>query len=98
VLAAGDVELDPARREVRRKGHAIELTGREYAVLEYLMRNPNHVLSRDQIAEHVWGFDFDATSNVIDVYVAMLRRKLGDNHEPQLLHTVRGVGYQLRVS
>jgi DNA-binding response OmpR family regulator len=96
VLKAGDLELDPATREVRRAGRLVDLTTREYAVLEYLLRNPNHVLSRDQIAEHVWGFDFDATSNVIDVYVALLRRKLGDQREPHLLHTVRGVGYQLR--
>jgi two-component system, OmpR family, copper resistance phosphate regulon response regulator CusR len=96
VLRAGDLELDPATREVRRGGRVVELTTREYAVLEYLLQNPNHVLSRDQIAEHVWGFDFDATSNVIDVHIALLRRKLGDQQEPQLLHTVRGVGYQLR--
>ena len=96
ILRAGDLELDPVTREVRRDGRLIDLTTREYAVLEYLLRNPNHVLSRDQIAEHVWGFDFEATSNVIDVYVALLRRKLGDQQVPHLLHTVRGVGYQLR--
>jgi DNA-binding response OmpR family regulator len=96
VLRAGDLEVDPATREVRRGGRVVDLASREYAILEYLLRNPSHVLSRDQIAEHVWGFDFEATSNVIDVYVALLRRKLGDQREPHLLHTVRGVGYQLR--
>jgi DNA-binding response OmpR family regulator len=97
VLRAGDLELDPATREVRHGGRLVHLTSRECAVLEYLLRNPNCVLSRDQIAEHVWGFDFDATSNVIDVYVAILRRKLGDQGASQLLHTVRGIGYQLRL-
>jgi DNA-binding response OmpR family regulator len=96
-LRAGDLELDPATREVRRGGSLVHLTSRECAVLEFLLRNPNRVLSRDQIAEHVWGFDFDAISNVIDVYVAILRRKLGDHGESQLLHTVRGIGYQLRT-
>ncbi|HYY90347.1 MAG TPA: response regulator transcription factor [Chloroflexota bacterium] len=97
VLRAGDLQLDPATREVRRGGQLVPLTSRECSVLEYLLRNPNRVLSRDQIAEHVWGFDFDATSNVIDVYVAILRRKLGDQGASQLLHTVRGIGYQLRL-
>jgi DNA-binding response OmpR family regulator len=96
VLRAEDLELDTATREVRRCGQAVNLTSRECAILEYFLRNPNVVLTRDQIAEHVWGFDFMAVSNVIDVYVATLRRKLGDQGEPHLLHTVRGVGYQLR--
>jgi DNA-binding response OmpR family regulator len=96
VLTMGDLEMDTVTREVRRGGRAVDLTSREYAVLEYLLRHPNHVLTRDQITEHVWGFDFVAGSNVIDVYIATLRRKLGDQGEPHLLHTVRGVGYQLR--
>jgi two-component system, OmpR family, response regulator MprA len=96
VLRAGDLELDTLNREVRRAGRQVELTAREHAILEYLMRNPNRVLTRDQIADQVWGFDYGATSNIIDVYVAALRRKLGDESEPRLLRTVRRVGYQLR--
>jgi DNA-binding response OmpR family regulator len=72
------------------------LTQREYAILELLVRNPNRVLSRDEIAQHIWAFDFSAMSNVIDVYIANLRRKLRDTTEPRLLKTVRGSGYLLR--
>ncbi len=96
VLRAGDLTLDPATREVRRGGRAIELTSKEYAVLEYLLHHPNRVLTRTQIAEHVWDYDFVAMSNVIDVYIRSLRRKLGDDDGARLLHTVRGAGYQLR--
>lgn len=96
VLRAGDLTLDPATREVRRAERAIELTSKEYAVLEYLLHHPNRVLTRTQIAEHVWDYDFVAMSNVIDVYIRSLRRKLDDDREPRLLHTVRGAGYQLR--
>jgi len=97
ILRVGDLELDPASREVRRGGRRIELTSKEYSMLEYFMRRPNRVLTRGQIAEHVWDFDFVAMSNVVDVYVRYLRRKLGDEREPRLLHTVRGTGYQLRA-
>jgi DNA-binding response OmpR family regulator len=96
VLRAGDLEFDTVTREVRRGDQLLELTSRELAMLEYLLRNPDRPHTRDQIAEHVWGFDSIA-SNVIDVYVAALRRKLGDHREPRLLHTVRGVGYELRL-
>lgn len=97
VLSAGDLELDTVSQQVRRAGTPVAFTSREYAVLEYLLRHPNQVLTRDQIAEHVWGLDFPAASNVIDVYMATLRRKLHDHREPRLLHTIRGAGYQLRV-
>jgi len=97
VLRAGDLELDTVSRDVRRGGRLVELTSREHAILEYLLRNPNRALTRDQIAEHVWGYEFMAESNVIDVYLGVLRRKLGDQREPRLLHTVRGIGYQLRL-
>jgi DNA-binding response OmpR family regulator len=97
VLRAGDVELDTVTHDVRRQGKPVELAGKEFAILEYLMRNPNRVLSRNQIAEHVWDYDFAALSNVIDVYIRSLRRKLGDEQEPRLIRTVRGVGYQLRL-
>lgn len=96
VLCIGDLELDTVSHGVRRGGQPVELTSKEYAILEYFVRNPNHVLTRAQIAEHVWDYDFVAMSNVVDVYVGYLRRKLGDDHEPRLLHTVRGTGYQLK--
>lgn len=95
ILRANKIEVDTVSHEVRRDGNPISLTSKEYAVLEYFMRNPNRVLTRTQIAEHVWSYDFVAMSNVVDVYVGYLRRKLGDHHEPRILRTVRGTGYQL---
>jgi len=96
VLRVADLSLDPARREVRRNGRTVSLTTREYALLEYFMRNPGRVLTRPMIAEHVWGLDFDAESNIIDVYIGYLRRKIDDDAPSQLLHTVRGAGYVLK--
>ncbi len=96
VLRVADLELDTVSHDVRREGRRIELTSKEYAILEYFVRNASRVLTRAQIAEHVWDYDFVAMSNVVDVYVGYLRRKLGDDHEPRLLHTVRGTGYQLK--
>jgi DNA-binding response OmpR family regulator len=95
-LAVSDLTLDPATRKVARGGRPIELTPREYALLEYFMRNRGRVLSRALIAEHVWGVHFDSFTNVIDVYVNYLRRKIDADPEPKLLHTVRGVGYVLK--
>lgn len=95
VLQVGDLEMDTSTREVRRGERPVELTPREYAVLEYLMRHPNQVLTRTQIGEHVWNFDFYHESNVIDVYIGYLRRKIEDEGERPLIHTVRGVGYRL---
>src|SRR5215212_5645380 len=97
VLRLGNLEVDTVTHEVRRDGRPVELTSKEYAMLEYFMRNPNRVLTRTQIAEHVWDYDFMSMSNVIDVYVRYLRRKLGDDQEPRLFRTVRGTGYQLRA-
>ena len=95
VLKVGDLTLNPATREVSRGGRAIGLTAREYALLEYLMRNAGRVLTRPMIAEHVWRLDFDSETNTIDVYVGYLRRKIDTAGEPRLLHTVRGAGYSL---
>ena len=95
VLAVGDLEMDTASREVRRGDRFIELSPREYAVLEYLMRHPNQVLTRTQIGEHVWNFDFFHESNVVDVYIGYLRRKIDRGSDLPLIHTVRGVGYRL---
>ncbi|MCW5889188.1 MAG: response regulator transcription factor [bacterium] len=96
VLVLADLSLDPATRRVTRAGQAIELTPREFALLDFFLRNPGRVLSRAVIAQHVWGISFDTFTNVIDVYVNYLRRKIDDGHAVKLLHTVRGVGYVLR--
>lgn len=96
ILRVADLEVDTVTREVRRRGKPITLTSKEYSILEYFVRNPNRVLTRAQIAEHVWDYEFVAVSNVVDVYVRYLRRKLGDDREPRLLHTVRGAGYRLQ--
>jgi DNA-binding response OmpR family regulator len=97
ILRAGDLELDPFSHEVRRAGRPVELTSKEYAILEYFLRNPNRVLTRTQIAEHVWDYDYASMSNVVDVYIGYLRRKLADDQEPRLMRTIRGTGYQLRA-
>jgi DNA-binding response OmpR family regulator len=97
VLRVADLALDPATREVLRGGRRITLTAREYALLEYFLRNAGRVLTRPMIAEHVWGLDFDTETNIIDVYVGYLRRKLDAGGEPPLLHTVRGAGYVLKA-
>lgn len=97
ILRVADLEIDTVSHEVRRAGQVVELTSKEYAVLEYFLRHPNQVLTRTQIAEHVWDCDFVAMSNVVDVYVRLLRRKLADDREPRLLHTIRGTGYQLKA-
>ena len=97
-LQVADLVLDPATRSVTRSGQSITLTNREFALLEYLMRNAGRVLTRTTITEHVWDYDFDSGTNVIDVYVNYLRKKIDAGHEPKLLHTVRGAGYVLRES
>ncbi len=97
LLQVADLTLDPARRLVRR-GHAkIELSTKEFALLDYFMRHPGRVLTRTMIAEHVWDYDFDTMTNVIDVYVNYLRKKIDADREPKLIHTVRGVGYVMQV-
>lgn len=96
-LQVGDLEMNTATREVRRNGRFIDLSPREYAVLEYLMRHPNQVLTRTQIGEHVWNFDFYHESNVVDVYIGYLRRKVTGDSDTPLIHTVRGVGYRMRA-
>jgi heavy metal response regulator len=97
VLQLGDLTLDPARRIVSRGGEKLDLTPREFALLDYFMRNPGRVLTRTMIAEHVWDYSFDTSTNVIDVYVNYLRKKIDNGRAPKLLHTVRGVGYVLKA-
>ena len=96
VLSFRDVRLDTGRQLVQRGARSAELTTTEFHLLEFFMRNPDHVLSRKAIGEHLWGVDFEAESNVIDVYVRRLRRKLEADGEAPLIHTVRGSGYVLR--
>ena len=95
LLRIADLELDTTSRSVRRGDRAIALTSKEYSLLEFLIRHPNQTLTRAAIAEHVWNYDFDNLSNLIDVHIFALRRKLDDAHDLKLLHTVRGVGYRL---
>jgi DNA-binding response OmpR family regulator len=95
VLRIGDLELDTTTREARRASRRIELTTKEYALLEYLMRNPNRVLTRTMITERVWNYDTFNVANVIDVYIGHLRRKIDDGHDAKLIHTVRGAGYKI---
>jgi len=95
-LAVADLTLDPSTRAVTRAGRRIDLTAREYALLEFFLRHPGRVLSRALIAQHVWGVSFDTFTNVIDVYVNYLRRKIDVDFDPKLLHTVRGAGYVLK--
>jgi two-component system, OmpR family, response regulator MprA len=95
-LRFADVSLDPATREVHRGERRLQLTRTEFNLLELFLRNPRQVLTRSQIYERVWGYDFGATSNALWVYIGYLRRKLEEGGEPRLLHTVRGVGYALR--
>jgi DNA-binding response OmpR family regulator len=91
-----DLTLSPASRLAHRGEREIKLTAKEYDLLELFMRHPNQVLTREQIFEQIWGYDFGGESNIIEVYIRYLRSKLEKNNEPRLLHTVRGVGYVLR--
>lgn len=96
LLRFADLTLNPATREVERRGRSIELTTKEFDLLEFLLRHPRQVFSRELIFERVWGSDFLGESNVIDVHVMRLRDKLEAAGEPRLLHTIRGAGYSLR--
>jgi two-component system, OmpR family, response regulator MprA len=96
VLRFDDLELDPAAHEVRRGDRLIELTRTEYLLLELFLHHPRQVLTRSQIFERVWGYDFGPSSNSLEVYIGYLRRKTEAGGEPRLVHTVRGVGYVLR--
>ncbi|MGH7796728.1 MAG: response regulator transcription factor [Candidatus Binatia bacterium] len=97
-LIAGDLAIDLLAREVTRAGSRIDLQPREFALLEYLMRNAGRVVSKTMILEHVWGYDFDPLTNVVDVLVSRLRNKVDRNFEKKLIQTHRGVGYALKIS
>jgi len=95
VLRVQDLELDRAERVVRRAGRRIDLTPREFALLEYLMRNTGRSVTRAMIIEHIWNFSFDTMTNVVDVYINYLRKKIDQGFEHKLIHTARNVGYEL---
>jgi len=96
LLQVADLTLDPAQRLVFRGTERVDLSTKEFALLDYFMRHPGRVLTRTMIAEHVWDYDFDPLTNVIDVYVNYLRKKIDAGREPKLIHTVRGVGYVMQ--
>jgi DNA-binding response OmpR family regulator len=97
-LAVGDLRLNPDTREVHRGARQIDLTNREFELLEYLMRNERLVISRERLLEEVWGYDPMAMTNTIDVFISNLRRKLEAGGEPRILHTKRGAGYVVRAA
>lgn len=96
IFTAGDLELDTSSHSVKRGGEEISLSAKEYEILEYMLINKGMILSREKIENHVWNFDYSGGTNVVDVYIRYLRKKIDDGHEKKLIHTVRGVGYVLR--
>jgi DNA-binding response OmpR family regulator len=96
-LEIDSLSLDPATHFVQRDGNPLELTSKEYALLEYMMRNPNRLITREMAESHVWSYDYDGASNVVDVYIRRLRRKIDDPYALKLIETVRGAGYRLRM-
>jgi heavy metal response regulator len=94
-LNVGDLELDPVSRKVTRQGKPISLTGKEYALLEYLMRNKGRTITQTMIIDHVWDMNFDGLSNVVNVYINHLREKIDKGFSQKYIHTIRGVGYQI---
>ena len=96
VLTVGDLTLNLATQEVRRGGQPITLSAKEYALLEYLMHNQGIVLSREKIENHIWNLDYEGGTNVVDVYISYLRKKIDEGRKEKLIHTVRGRGYVLR--
>ena len=97
VYTLGDLTLNTQSREVRRGDREITLTAREFALLEYLLRNQGKVLSRQKIEDNVWNYDYEGGTNVVDVYVAYLRKKVDEGHPVRLIHTVRGIGYCMKM-
>jgi DNA-binding response OmpR family regulator len=96
LLQVGDLTLDPATHAVERAGKPVNLTAKEFSLLEYFMRHPNHIISREKAESHLWSYEHLVTSNVVDVYVRRLRRKIDDPYETKLFETIRGAGYRLR--
>lgn len=95
VIKIADLEVDPSKHEVCRSGTAIQLTPKEFAILEMLVRNKDQVVTRTQIIEHTWDYNFDRMSNVVDVFIRTLRKKIDKGYTPKLIHTIHGVGYKI---
>lgn len=96
ILNIADLTLNTVTHSVKRSDIILELTSKEYSVLEFLLRNKNRIITRSQIAEHVWSYDFDYSSNIVDVYIRYLRGKIDDGFDKKLIHTIRGSGYVLK--
>ena len=96
-LSIADLSLNLTTREVKRNGKTIELTIKEYSLLEYLLRNKERILTKAQIAENIWNYDFEYDSNIVEVYIKYLRRKVDENFKEKLIHNIRGIGYILKV-
>lgn len=97
IYTLADLTVDTKKREVRRGNVQISLSSREFAILEYMIMNKNVVLTRDNLERHVWSYDYEGSSNMIDVYIRYLRKKIDEGYEPRLIHTVRGAGYVLKA-
>ncbi len=97
ILRVGELSMDTLTREVKRGDRDIKLTGKEYSVLEYFLRNPNIVITRRMLEDHVWDFSLESESNLIDVYIRRLRRNIDEGDEDSLIETIRGVGYRLKI-
>jgi len=97
VITIANLKVDLDAKTVFRDDLLIKLSGREYSILEYLIRNKGKILSRERIEDHIWNYDYEGGTNVIDVYIRYLRKKIDDNYTPKLIHTIRGLGYVLRV-
>ena len=96
VFTVADLTVDCTARTVKRGGKAVSLSSKEFAILEYMIRNSGVVLSREKISHHIWNYDYEGGSNVVDVYIRYLRKKIDEGHTPKLIHTVRGAGYVLK--
>jgi DNA-binding response OmpR family regulator len=96
ILQVADLQLDPATHSARRGDQPIDLTAKEFSLLEYLMRHPNHLITREMAENHLWSYDKIVASNVVDVYIRRLRRKIDDGHDLKLIETIRGAGYRIR--
>ena len=96
-LTLGDLSMDTAAQRVTRAGRVISLTGREFAILQYLLSHQGMVLTRDQIEQNIFSYEYEGASNMVDVYIRYLRKKLDEGFEQKLIHTVRGVGYVMRI-
>ena len=97
ILQVGDLSMNTLTREVKRGRRDVKLTGKEYSLVEYFMRNPNIVITRRMLEDHIWNFSMESESNLIDVYIRRLRRKIDEGKEDSLIETIRGVGYRLKV-